>query len=95
MSLHEKNCSEVRQMLKQKLDSSIGRYAMHHIIADTDYSFYQDLHELLTVTYGLPVWASYAIFGVATVLTGLLLGMVSSFIGLNNNKLLFLALLVN
>lgn len=35
----------------------------------------KDLHELLTVTYGLPVWASYTIFGVATVLTGLILGM--------------------
>ena len=54
-------------------------------ITDTDRSFYQDLHELFTVTYGLPVWASYTIFGVATVLTGLLLGMVSCFIGLNNS----------
>lgn len=35
----------------------------------------KDLHELLTVAYGLPVWASYAIFGVSTVLTGLLIGM--------------------
>ena len=37
----------------------------------------QDTHELLTVTYGLPVWASYAIFGVLTVLVGILLGVVS------------------
>lgn len=36
----------------------------------------KDLHELITVTYGLPDWASYTIFGLATVLTGLFLGMV-------------------
>lgn len=35
----------------------------------------KDLHELLTVTYGLPVWASYTIFGVSTVLIGILLGV--------------------
>ncbi|KAJ7354851.1 thioredoxin- transmembrane protein 4 [Desmophyllum pertusum] len=35
----------------------------------------KDLHELLTVTYGLPAWVSYTIFGVSTVLTGLLLGV--------------------
>ena len=40
-------------------------------------SLSQDLHELLTVTYGLPVWASYTIFGVSTVLIGILLGVVS------------------
>ena len=40
-------------------------------------SLLQDLHELLTVTYGLPVWASYTIFGVSTVLIGILLGVVS------------------
>ena len=40
-------------------------------------SLLQDLHELLTVTYGLPVWASYIIFGVSTVLVGILLGVVS------------------
>ena len=40
-------------------------------------SLLQDVHELLTVTYGLPVWASYTIFGVTTVLLGILLGVVS------------------
>ena len=40
-------------------------------------SLLQDVHELLTVTYGLPVWASYTIFGVSTVLLGILLGVVS------------------
>lgn len=35
----------------------------------------KDVHELLTVTYGLPVWASYTIFGVSTVLLGILLGV--------------------
>ncbi|XP_068752185.1 thioredoxin-related transmembrane protein 1-like [Montipora capricornis] len=38
--------------------------------------FLKDMHELITVTYGLPEWASYTIFGVSTVLTGLILGMV-------------------
>ena len=42
-----------------------------------DSLLFQDLHELITVTYGLPDWASYTIFGLATVLTGLFLGMVS------------------
>ncbi|KAL9958405.1 hypothetical protein ACROYT_G035412 [Oculina patagonica] len=35
----------------------------------------KDTHELLTVTYRLPVWASYTIFGVLTVLVGILLGV--------------------
>ena len=42
-----------------------------------DSLLFQDLHELITVTYGLPDWASYTIFGLVTVLTGLFLGMVS------------------
>ena len=37
----------------------------------------QNMHELLTGTYGVPVWGSYTIFGVLTVATGLLLGVVS------------------
>lgn len=36
----------------------------------------KDFHELLTVTHGLPVWASYALFGISTVLAGLLIGMI-------------------
>ena len=51
--------------------------AISYFTTHKDLFFCQDVHELLTVTYGLPVWASYTIFGVATVLTGLLLGMVS------------------
>ena len=63
-------------------------YPIHHIALRRSESFdliknlsilslLQDLHELLTVTYGLPVWASYTIFGVSTVLLGILLGVVS------------------
>ena len=36
----------------------------------------QNIHTALTESYGLPAWGSYVIFGVATVLTGLILGMV-------------------
>ena len=46
----------------------------------TESKFYlfsvQNIHTALTESYGLPAWASYVIFGVATVLTGLILGMV-------------------
>ena len=31
---------------------------------------------MLTESYGLPSWGSYAVFGVATVVVGLLLGLV-------------------
>ncbi|KAJ8290552.1 hypothetical protein GJAV_G00014390 [Gymnothorax javanicus] len=34
------------------------------------------IHSYLTETLGLPVWASYLIFGLATLLTGLILGLV-------------------
>lgn len=50
------------------------------MLSHEDSSLFQDLHELITVTYGLPDWASYTIFGLTTVLTGLFLGMVSYFI---------------
>ncbi|KAK3707093.1 hypothetical protein QZH41_004166 [Actinostola sp. cb2023] len=36
-----------------------------------------DIHDHLTTTYGLPIWASFAIFGVVTVMAGLLLGVVT------------------
>ena len=45
----------------------------------------QDFHELLTVTHGLPVWASYALFGICTVLAGLLIGMVNCLIIAHNS----------
>ena len=45
----------------------------------------QDFHELLTVTHGLPVWASYALFGISTVLAGLLIGMVNCLIIAHNS----------
>lgn len=35
----------------------------------------KNVHELLTLTYGVPVWGSYTIFGVVVVATGILLGM--------------------
>lgn len=35
----------------------------------------KNMHELLTLTYGVPVWGSYTIFGVVVVATGILLGM--------------------
>ncbi|XP_031550722.1 thioredoxin-related transmembrane protein 1-like [Actinia tenebrosa] len=38
--------------------------------------FLKDIHEQLTTTYGLPMWASLAIFGVATISAGLILGLV-------------------
>lgn len=37
----------------------------------------KNLHDHFTTTYGLPVWASFAIFGVATILAGIILGIVS------------------
>ncbi|XP_061076753.1 thioredoxin-related transmembrane protein 4 [Conger conger] len=36
----------------------------------------RQIHSYLTETQGLPVWASYLIFAVATLLTGLILGLV-------------------
>ena len=49
----------------------------------------QDFHELLTVTHGLPVWASYALFGISTVLAGLLIGMVNCLI-IDHNSLSYI-----
>lgn len=68
------------------MTSDFSTYLMHHvalrgsealILSRIYLSLLQDVHELLTVTYGLPVWASYTIFGVTTVLLGILLGVVS------------------
>lgn len=68
------------------MTSDFSTYFMHNvplrgsealILSRICLSLLQDVHELLTVTYGLPVWASYTIFGVSTVLLGILLGVVS------------------
>ena len=37
----------------------------------------QDLHNSMTTEFGIPVWGSYVIFALATILVGLLLGLVS------------------
>jgi hypothetical protein len=38
----------------------------------------QDVHTVMTNEYGIPVWGSYIIFAVATILLGLLIGLVSN-----------------
>ena len=37
----------------------------------------QNVHTSMTEEYGIPVWGSYGIFAVATIIVGLLLGVVS------------------
>ncbi|CAB4015431.1 thioredoxin-related transmembrane 1-like [Paramuricea clavata] len=41
---------------------------------------FKNIHTVLTESYGLPAWGSYVLFGVATVLAGLILGMVLVFL---------------
>lgn len=36
----------------------------------------QSVHDLMTITYGFPVWASYVIFGLITLACGLTAGLV-------------------
>lgn len=38
----------------------------------------QDVHTVMTNEYGIPVWGSYIIFALATILLGLLIGLVSN-----------------
>lgn len=47
----------------------------------------QDVHTSLTETYGIPVWASFVIFGIIVILLGLLLGMVSAGIYFQETRL--------
>jgi len=37
----------------------------------------QDMHASMTDDYGIPVWGSYLIFAIVTIVLGLLLGLVS------------------
>jgi len=37
----------------------------------------QDMHASMTEDYGIPVWGSYLVFAIATIIIGLLLGLVS------------------
>ncbi|XP_046859289.1 thioredoxin-related transmembrane protein 1-like [Xenia sp. Carnegie-2017] len=41
---------------------------------------FRDIHIALTEGYGLPAWASFVIFGVVTIIIGLLFGMILVFI---------------
>ncbi|XP_028392944.1 thioredoxin-related transmembrane protein 1-like [Dendronephthya gigantea] len=41
---------------------------------------FKNIHTTLTETYGLPAWGSYVLFGVGTVLIGLILGVVLVFL---------------
>ena len=38
----------------------------------------RNVHTLITEEYGYPYWVSYAMFGVATIMLGAILGLVST-----------------
>ena len=39
---------------------------------------FQELHNAMTEQYGIPIWVSYGVFALSTIVVGLLLGMVST-----------------
>lgn len=41
----------------------------------------QDIYNMMTKEYGIPEWACYVIFAIATILLGLILGLVSIYVG--------------
>lgn len=40
----------------------------------------QDIYNMMTKDYGIPEWACYVIFAIATILLGLILGLVSVYV---------------
>lgn len=40
----------------------------------------QDIYNMMTKEYGIPEWACYVIFAIATILLGLILGLVSIYV---------------
>jgi hypothetical protein len=49
---------------------------------------FQTVHTYLMETYGLPIWGSYIIFALFTIVLGALLGLVNSFSPLAKSMIL-------
>eukprot|EP00112_Aurelia_sp_Birch-Aquarium-sp1_P020643 Seg5373.3 transcript_id=Seg5373.3/GoldUCD/mRNA.D3Y31 product="Thioredoxin-related transmembrane protein 1" protein_id=Seg5373.3/GoldUCD/D3Y31 len=76
--IEEKKWQEIEAMSEWKSPSS---FVMSGISKLFEVSMkLKDVHTSLTETYGIPVWASFVIFGIIVILLGLLLGMLMVFI---------------
>lgn len=72
----------INMCIKREIFKSEQRSTIVCVVTVTCTCFsLQDIYNMMTKEYGIPEWACYVIFAIATILLGLILGLVSIYVG--------------
>lgn len=72
----------INMCIKKEIFKSEQRSTIVYVVIVTCTCFsLQDIYNMMTKEYGIPEWACYVIFAIATILLGLILGLVSIYVG--------------